>query len=129
MIRILTFSLLIHSAVIRPAGPAPTMRTSTLDVLGGDSPIFDGRKDLEVNEPIMSIFVRVLLVGRMNKTYGVVTPIYQQRSRERGYVQTCLGYRAPELQLWLTPCSVDAMVFCLNQALYRSVFFGFLDAI
>lgn len=77
MIRVLTFSLLIHSAVIRPAGPAPTMRTSTLEVLAGDSPIFDERKDLEINEPIMLIFVRVLLVGRMNKTCGVVTPIYQ----------------------------------------------------
>lgn len=39
MIRVLTLSLLIHSAVIRPAGPAPTMRTSTLEVLGGDSPM------------------------------------------------------------------------------------------
>ena len=114
MIRVLTFSLLIHSAVIRPAGPAPTMRTSTLDVLCGDSPIFDERKHLEMNEPIMLIFVCVLLVGRMNKTYGVVTPTYQQRFRERGYVQTCLGYRAPELQLWLTHCSADAMVYCLH---------------
>lgn len=76
MIRVLTFNLLIHSAVIRPAGPAPTMRTSTLDALGGDSPMFDERKDLEMNEPIMLIFVRVLLVGRMNKRCGVVTSIY-----------------------------------------------------
>ena len=114
MIRVLTFSLLIHSAVIRPAGPAPTMRTSTLDGLAGNSPILNEMKELEMREPVKMISVRVLLVGRMNKTYGVVTPTYQQRFRERGYVQTCLGYRAPELQLWLTHCSADAMVYCLH---------------
>jgi len=39
MIRVLMLSLLIHSAVMRPAGPAPTMRTSIWEVLAGDSPM------------------------------------------------------------------------------------------
>ena len=75
MIRVLTFNLLIHSAVIRPAGPAPTMRTSTLDGLAGNSPILNEMKELEMREPVKMISVRVLLVGRMNKRCGVVTSI------------------------------------------------------
>lgn len=39
MIRVLTLSLLIHCAVIRPAGPAPTMRTSILEVLAVELPM------------------------------------------------------------------------------------------
>lgn len=39
IIRVLMLSLLIHSAVIRPAGPAPTMRTSILEGPAGESPM------------------------------------------------------------------------------------------
>ena len=60
MIRVLTFNLLIHSAVIRPAGPAPTMRTSTLEVLAVDSPMFDKSRVVVMNEPTLLVFVRVV---------------------------------------------------------------------
>ena len=62
MIRVLMLSLLIHSAVIRPAGPAPTMRTSTLEVLGGGSPMVKSQYTSDgCNEFIDTLFTSCLL--------------------------------------------------------------------